>query len=156
MGLIHKEISNNIIETTIPFQIFGYIDSESPADNPKYYIEIQPGTVNNILPSNIIENNSLKRFNIAKDKIQYIILKCLTNGKYFNSATIEIKNDPPKAQVPVAFGLPSDVEILIGGVYNTTTFQVVNANLSLVAKLAYILHNDKISSLPFVPYFIWG
>jgi hypothetical protein len=153
MGLINKEISNNIVETTTPFQIFSYINSN---DASSYYIEIQPGTVNNILPSNIIENNGLKRFSISKNQIQYIILKCLTNGKYLNSAKIEIKNAPPAAQVPVAFGLPSNVEILIGGVYNTTTFQVVNTNFTLSAKIAYILNNDKIASLPFVPYFIWG
>lgn len=150
MGLITKQILNSSSVSTHPFQIF-----TSTTEAGQNSVQINPGTVNNILPNNIINNNTLRQFTYSTS-INYIILECRTNGKFINSATIKIQPAVPIVQTPVALGLPSSVEILIGGVSESTIYQIVKSNLSLSVSLAYVLNNTSNSSLPFIPYYIWS
>jgi hypothetical protein len=153
MGLITRQILNNASsQAPSPFQIFAFKRTE----NEEYYLQVQPGTVNGILPSNIIGTNTLQTFTYSKDQINYVILECKTNGQYINSASIKVQNSVPAVQIPVAWGLPATVQVLIGGVYNTITYQVTNTSISLGVKVAYVLNSQDNASLPFVPYYIWG
>jgi hypothetical protein len=153
MGLITRQILNNASsQAPFPFQIFAFKRTEKE----EYYLQVQPGTVNGVLPSNIIGTNTLQTFTYSKDKINYVILECKTNGQYINSASIKVQASVPAVQVPVAWGLPATVQVLIGGVYNTVTYQVQSSNISLGVKVAYVLNSQNNASLPFVPYYIWG
>jgi hypothetical protein len=153
MGLITRQILNNASsQAPSPFQIFAFKKTGSE----EYYLQVQPGTANGILPSNIIGTDTLKNFNYSQNQINYVILDCKTNGKFINSASIQVKTSVPQVQVPVAWGLPSAVEILIGGVYNTVTYQVQSSNISLGVKVAYVLNSQDNATLPFIPYYIWG
>jgi len=153
MGLITRQILNNASsQAPTPFQIFAF----KRTDKEEYYLQVQPGTVNGILPNNIISTNTLQTFTYGKDQINYVILEAKTNGQYINSASIKVQASVPAIQVPVAWGLPSTVQVLIGGVYNTITYQVTSSNISLGVKVAYVLNSQNNASLPFVPYYIWG
>lgn len=153
MGLITRQILNNASsQSPTPFQIFAF----KKTGLEEYYLQVQPGTVNGILPSNIISSNTLQTFTYGKDQINYVILECKTNGRYINSASIKVQASVPEVQVPVAWGLPATVQVLIGGVYNTITYQVTSSNISLGVKVAYVLNSQNNASLPFVPYYIWG
>ncbi len=153
MGLITRQILNNASsQAPTSFQIFAFKKTGSE----EYYLQVQPGTVNGILPNNIIGTDTLKTFNYSQNQINYVILECKTNGKFISSASIKIQTSVPSIQVPVAWGLPSTVEVLIGGVYNTVTYQVTNNNISLGVKVAYVLNSQNNASLPFIPYYIWG
>ena len=153
MGLITRQILNNASsQAPTPFQIFAFNNTGSEG----YYLQVQPGTANGILPSNIIGTNTLRNFTYSKNQINYVILECTTNGKFINSASIQVKTSVPQVQEPVAWGLPSTVQILIGGVYNTVTYQVQSTNVSLGVKVAYVLNSQNNASLPFIPYYIWG
>lgn len=152
MPLITKQILNSFSQTPAPFQIFPF----KTVGKDEYYLQVQPGTINNILPNNIISTNTLASFPYSANKINYIILECKTNGKYINSALIKVGSSVPKIQDPVAWGLPSTIEVLIGGVYNTIAYQVVNSNISLGVRVAYVLNSKDNTSLPFVPYYIWA
>jgi hypothetical protein len=153
MGLITRQILNDASsQPPSPFQIFAF----KRTGTEEYYLQVQPGTVNGILPSNIIGTNTLQNFNYSKNQINYVILECKTNGKFINSASIKIQTSVPEVQVPVAWGLPGTVQVLIGGVYNTVTYQVTSSNISLGVKVAYVLNSQDNATLPFVPYYIWG
>jgi hypothetical protein len=50
MGLITRQILNNASsQAPTPFQIFAF----KKTDKEEYYLQVQPGTVNGILPNNI-------------------------------------------------------------------------------------------------------
>lgn len=154
MGLISEKINSNPSPATHAFKILP-IASENQ-DN--YIINITPGTVNNIVPSNIVGSmGGLNPFSVQKDTLMYVILDCTSNGVNINSAKILIQKDTVKTQTPIAFGLPSSVQILLGAVYNTNIYQSVTSNITLGGKVQYIIDNQKNnSSLPYTIYLIWG
>jgi hypothetical protein len=130
----------------------------SSTTNPNLYTaKINPGTVNNIIPTNIIDTSkgTLKEFTFNKDSLMNIILKCNSNGKIINSATVTLQTTPPAAQTPIAFGLPNTVEIFLGAVYNNNIYQAVRDNISLGGYVQYIA-NNKTQELPYTIYLIWG
>lgn len=151
MAINTKDIKS-FPELTHAFQIFVGPAAENPSS---LVAKVSPGTINNIIPSNIISNGELKEFTIQKDSMQYIIAKCQSNGKQINSATIEVKTSVPSAQTPVAFGLPSTVEVLLGVVYNNTIYQCVKDNISLGGYAQYLSAQEN-STLPYTVFFIWG
>lgn len=134
---------------------FKIIVSSSPSNPDALVAKISPGTVNNIIPSNIVSQGQLQNFSVQKDSLQHVILKCNSNGKTINSATIEVRPSAPALQTPAPFALPSQVEILIGAIYNTTVYQSVTDNISLGGYVQYLLPNEG-SSLPYTVYLIWG
>jgi hypothetical protein len=152
MSLDTKKITPFRPKATNPFEI----TVSSKADNPsQLIITVAPGTINNILPNNIIEGGKLKEFSGSTGSMQKILLQAFTNGKIINSAIIKIGTSDPKTQAPVAFGLPSELEVLIGVVYNQTVYQVVSSSLYFGARIQYVTKsNDPV--LPFVPYLIWA
>lgn len=151
MGINTKEIKS-FPELTHAFQI-----SVGPAagNTASLVAKVSPGTINNIIPSNIISNGKLREFPIQKDTMQYIIAKCNSNGKQINSATVQVKSSVPAAQTPVAFGLPSNVEVLLGVVYNNIIYQCVKDNISLGGYAQYLTPQEN-STLPYTVFFIWG
>lgn len=153
MALITKKIIPFIQKPLHAFQILVKPDPSSP---DKTVANIGMGTVNNIIPNNILVGGVLRNFSLTKDTLQYVLLKASSNGKTINAAEITISQEPPKAQTPVAFGLPSSVEIFIGGIYNDTIYQGVDRNIVLDAKTQYITTNINNAGLPYNVFFIWG
>lgn len=153
MALNTKKITPFIPEAIHAFKIMPKSDPNNPGS---IKVQIAPGTVNNLIPSNIASNGVLTQFSVQKDTLTNIICKCNSNGKQLNSATILVKAGDITPQTPVAFGLPSSVEILIGAVYNTTVYQCINTNIHLGARVQYISENKTNQSLPYTIYLAWA
>jgi hypothetical protein len=120
--------------------------------------EVTPGTINNIMPSNIISGGGLAKFSLNKNAFNYIILTANTDGKSIVSATIEVKSSTIKTQKPLPFGLPTSFEVLIAVTYNSQAFQCITSNISRGGILQYIesKSNTEPGTLPYTAYFIWG
>jgi hypothetical protein len=157
MSLILKEIKPTIEESAHAFQIFSRPGVSDENGNPTVYIvTIAPGTVNNILPQNIIDNNGvLTEFQISLNTLNYVKLFFNTNGKSINSATVFVDSKVITQQVATAFSLPTSAEYLLGVVYNGQIYQLISTNLNLGGKVQYVLKATEPGALPFVPYLTW-
>ena len=82
MSLILKEIKPTVDESAHAFQIFSRPGDLDKTGNPKNYIvTIAPGTVNNILPQNIIDSKgALTEIKISLNTLNYVKLFFNTNG----------------------------------------------------------------------------
>jgi hypothetical protein len=157
MSLILKEIKPTVDESAHAFQIFSQPGDLDEDGNPReYIITIAPGTVNNILPQNIIDKKGvLTEFKIPLDTLNYVKLLFNTNGKSINSATISVDAKVVTQQIAAAFSLPTTAEYLIGVVYNGQIYQLISTNLNLGGKVQYVLKATEPGALPFVPYLTW-
>jgi hypothetical protein len=157
MSLILKEIKPSSELSTHAFQIFsrpGALDDTGKVLD--YIVTIAPGTVNNILPTNIISSKGvLTDFKIALDTLIYVKLLFNTNGTSINSATVSVDAKVVTQQVATAFSLPTTAQYLIGVVYNGQVYQLISTNLNLGGKVQYVLKATEVGSLPFVPYLTW-
>jgi hypothetical protein len=154
MTLITKKIIPFKTDPSHAFKIYVTANAQNPNS---YIIKVSPGTVNNIIPSNILNNSNgtLKEFSLSKDALTNVILVCKSNGKTINSATVEVRSNTVAQQTPVAFGLPNSVEIFLGAVYNNNIYQAVRDNISLGGYVQYIV-NTATKELPYTVYMIWG
>lgn len=157
MSLILKEIKPTLEESAHAFQIFSRPGTLDETGNPiEYIVTIAPGTVNNILPQNIIDKKGvLTEFKISLDTLNYVKLLFNTNGKSINSAKISVDSKVITQQVAAAFSLPTIAEYLLGVVYNGQIYQLISTNLNLGGKVQYVLKATEPGALPFVPYLTW-
>jgi hypothetical protein len=157
MSLILKEIKPTVEESAHAFQIFSQPGDLDETGNPTgYIVTIAPGTVNNILPQNIINSEGvLTEFKISLNTINYVKLLFNTNGKSINSATVSVVSKVVTQQVAAAFSLPTSAEYLLGVVYNGQIYQLISTNLNLGGKVQYVLKATEPGALPFVPYLTW-
>lgn len=158
MSLILKEIKPTLEESAHAFQIFSRPGDLDETGNPiNYIVTIAPGTVNNILPQNIIDSNgALTEIKISLNTLNYVKLFFNTNGKSVNSATVYADPKVVAQQVAAAFSLPTSVEYLLGVVYNGQIYQLISTNLNLGGKVQYVLKATEPGALPFVPYLTWA
>lgn len=178
----------------MPKKIFGTVKS-SPHGfkiknvlNPKenvFSITVTPGSVNSIMPSNMITVNAtssatssptsspassaassstatvqkpgLTEFTIKKDVVNYVVLRCRSNGEYINNAEIIVSEKTPELQTPVLFGLPSSVDVLLGVVFNNQIYQCVTSNICLGAYVSSIQVNEDADAIfPYNVFLVWG
>ena len=142
-----------------PFQIATFAKTDSSGEVTGYECTVSPGTLNNLLPTNLFEVNAPTRHSYAQDSIQHVILTGLSNGKQFTSCEISVQAQPPPAQPPTLFGLPDEVEILLGVVYNGSVYQIVKTRLELVGKQLFLKDRDQPAQpgqLPYEAYFVWA
>jgi hypothetical protein len=140
-------------DESFPFQIKTFVQGRG------YEASVNPGTLNNLLPTNLFANDVLTRFSYQENSIQHVILKGLSNGKQFTSCNIIVQSQAPPAQPPTLFGLPEDVEILLGAVYNRAVYQLVKTRLELVGKQLFLKDRDEPAEpgqLPYEAYFVWA
>ena len=158
MSLILKEIKPSSDESSHAFQIFSRVGAvDETGKILDYIVTIAPGTVNNILPTNIISSKGvLTEFKIVLNTLNYVKLKFNTNGKSINSATVLVDKTVVPQQVAAAFSLPTTAEYLLGVVYNGQVYQLISTNLNLGGKVQYVLKATDQGSLPFVPYLTWA
>jgi hypothetical protein len=142
-----------------PFQIATFAKTDSSGEVTGYECTVSPGTLNNLLPTNLFEDNAPTRHSYPKDSIQHVILTGLSNGKQFTSCELSVRAQPPPAQPPTLFGLPDEVEILLGVVYNGAIYQIVKTRLELVGKQLFLKDRDQPAQpgqLPYEAYFVWA
>lgn len=115
---------------THPFQI-------SVALNPltnNYQATVRPGTLNQLLPTNIFQGAALQKFTYPQNTLRHVILSAEADGGQFTSCEIQVSESAPSAQAPALYSLPTSMQLLLGVVYNATVFQVAKNNFSLAGK----------------------
>ncbi len=158
MSLNTKEIKQFNEISTHAFKIFSSPSLSSSGTVDGYIVTISPGTVNGLLPTNIIDSNDskLREFEINQNQMSYVKLKAFSDGRKINSAEIVVDGNVVLTQTPFPFGLPNEVEVLLGTVFNGQIYQIINTPISLGGKVQYVLKATGPDALPFVPYLIWG
>jgi hypothetical protein len=142
-----------------PFQIKTFPKTDASGEVTGYECTVAPGTLNNLLPTNLFNDNALRRHAYGKDTIVHVILTGRSNGKQFTSCEIAVKVAPPVAQPPTLFGLPAEVQILLGVLYNGAIYQIVKTRLELVGKQLFIKDRDEPAEpgqLPYEAFFVWA
>ena len=153
-----KASGGGTIATKHPFQIASFVDPESDPESPSYLVTVQPGTINNLLPSNIIVEESLEQFALTADTLKYVVLDCSAASNALTSCTVQLTESQPAPQVPQAFALPGNYKVVLGLVYNAVVYQIVTTNLLVASKQAYITDktNPTPGSLPYNVFLQWG
>jgi hypothetical protein len=95
--------------TRQPWDLIAFTDPESESENPPYKIRVQPGTLNNILPSNWDEE-----FTANKDTTYFAFAQVATDGLAITGVTIQFDTTPPSLQSPEKYGIAGSVDILFG------------------------------------------
>ena len=142
--------------TTHPFQISS---TQDPDNEGQYLVTVLPGTLNNLLPDNLLDNGALQTFPANASSLSYIVLTGTSDGKQFNSCLIESVAQPPEAQTPVAFGLPETISFLLGVVYGSTVYQVATDNIEVTGKEQYVASKSSAlepGELPYTIYYVWA
>jgi hypothetical protein len=145
--------------TTHPFQIFSREDPESDPENPTYLVRVRPGTINALLPSDILDGGGLKENEIPRNSLRYVVLEANSDGQQITTATVSVESSAPEAQTPEIFGLPSTAKFLLGLVYDSNVFQVQFTNISVTGKQQFIASKDQPAEpgeLPYEIYYVWG
>jgi len=143
-----------IAPTTHPFQI----NSTKDEVGDDYTVTVRPGTINSLLPTNLMDGNELNGFALTADTLKYVVLTATAASNALTSCSLSLDSSAPGTQTPLAFALPSEYKVLLGIVYNATVHQVVNTNLSVSGKQAYITDktNPPPGALPYDVFLQWG
>lgn len=144
--------------TNHPFQIRSFPDPEDESENPNYVFTVYPGTINNLLPTNILDGEQLAEFSLTKNSLLYVVLDCSAASNALTACTVEAETSAPELQTPLAFALPTEYQVLLGIVYNSTVYQIVKNNLSVSGRQAYITDKNSPTpgSLPYNVFLQWG
>jgi len=140
-----------------PFQISS---RKNPANENQYLVTVAPGTLNNLLPTNLFNGGSLRQFTIPADQLHYVILEANTNGTdQFLSCEIAVESSPPAAQDPTKFSLPTAPQFLLGVVYNASAYNTINDSLTLAGKQQFTTDKQPpapAGQLPYEIWYVWG
>jgi hypothetical protein len=141
--------------TTHPFQISSRQD---PDNENQYLVTVEPGTINNLLPTNLLNGQNLQTISLSADSLRYVTLKATAASNVLTACTIELESSAPSPQEPLQFALPATYDVLLGVVYNSNVRQVVFNNLSVAGRQAYITDktNPVPGSLPYNVFLQWG
>jgi len=141
-----------------PFQITSFQDPESDPENPSYLATVRPGTINALLPTDILDGGGLKQNEIPRNSLRYVVLEANSDGQQITTAAVSVESTAPEAQTPEIFGLPTTAKFLLGLVYNSNVFQIVKDNISVTGKQQFITSkaNAGIGELPYEIHYVWG
>jgi hypothetical protein len=144
--------------TNRPFQISSFADPEDESEDPNYVLTVYPGTINNLLPTNILDGEQLYQFSLPKNLLHYVVLDCVASENTMTSCSVSLETEAPPQQEPLAFALPVDYQHLLGIVYNSTVYQIAINNIVVGSKQAWILNRDDAppGGLPYEVYLMWG
>ena len=154
--VVSQQRSSASSSTVHPFQI---ASSADPDQEGQYVVTVRPGTLNNLLPTNLFENNALRQFTISENELNYVVLTGQTNGSdQFISCSLSVTNSPPDAQEPTMFSLPTTAEFLLGVVYNASAYNTITDSLlvSGVQQFTEQKANPVAGALPYNIYYVWG
>ncbi len=142
--------------TVHPFQISS---STAPESENQYVVTVRPGTLNNLMPTNLFEENALRQFPIPSNELNYVILTGQTNASdQFVSCALSVSETPPSAQEPTMFSLPVEAEFLLGVVYNGTAYNTITDSLlvSGVQQFTEQKTSPAAGALPYNIYYVWA
>jgi hypothetical protein len=109
-----------------PRQPWDLISSQDPENEDIYLVRVQPGTLNNILPSNWDE-----QFTANKDTTYFAFAQVATDGLAITGVTIQFDTTPPSLQSPEKYGIAGSVDILFGVFRNGGNRVIGNGNIAV-------------------------
>jgi len=118
-------------------------------------LKVYPGTINGILPSNILDD-----FKISKGQTNYIIAY-IKGGPRGNVTDVVLKSTTklPKAEEPKESAPPSTFEFLIGMAKDQTTYSIYGGTSSINLNVKEVFRQQiKVSTffeVPFKSYYNW-
>ena len=139
----------------VPFTV-----SFNPTDDS---ITIQPGVVNQLLPSNMYSGaNNSPIFVLGAPTVYYVYLVCSTNGQSVTACPLSISVTPPSAIGNTSASAPATFHLalatVIGNVNNRTVYQHNTGNADVLAKQSFLV--GKTGTInpgqePFDRYYTW-
>jgi hypothetical protein len=104
-----------------------------------YDVTFQVGTINGVLPTNILDKLS----NVSTSQNNYFYIKCTTDGKIITEAVIESDTTLRTPVQPTADTAPEEFDILIGYMTTAGLTQRIIACGNLSAKIAPSIQEDS-------------
>jgi hypothetical protein len=135
-----------------PFQILASLDEGGGAT-----VRVRPGTINSVLPNNLIVDGRLATFEVS-DALNYVVLTAASNGQQIVSASVAMSPSAPEPQVPAPFGLPTTASFVLGLTKGAAVFQTVNNSIFVAGRQQYIISKTAASpgELPYTIYYAWA
>jgi hypothetical protein len=140
-----------------PFKISSRKD---PENENGYLVSVVPGTLNDLLPTNMFTDGKLTEFPVDSDSVSYVKLVGETDGTHqFVSCEIVVDDEQAQPQVPTAFVLPTNPEFLLGVVFNGAAYNTIDDSLVLSGQVQ--LTTDRAAAplpgeLPYVSWYVWA
>jgi hypothetical protein len=133
-----------------PWDIFFGADDRGNA-----VLKVYPGTINGILPSNILDD-----FKISNGQTNYIIAY-IKGGPRGNVTDVVLKSTTklPKAEAPTESAPPSTFGFLVGMAKDQTTYSIYSGTSSINLNVKEVFRQQiKVSTffeVPFKSYYNW-
>ena len=142
-----------------PWQIHnmtGVGEPDEQGDYNSYEFQVWPGTINGLIPSNLFDGGQLRKFT-GDATLKNVLLKCTSDGKELNACTIEVDASVPTPSPAVKYGVPSNLNIVLGAVVKSAAFQVEFDNLSATPQMVYIKEKGSVAAgeYPYEVYLNW-
>jgi|694.fasta_scaffold06449_9 hypothetical protein len=140
--------------TRQPWDLIARVDPDAdPEDeNPPYFVRVQPGTLNGILPSNWDE-----QFTCAGTGLHYAKAVIATDGVNITGLTIEIDTEEPPLQSALLFSVDDPVTLLFGLFAEGQVYRVIGPG-DIIATPELWLTKAKdsppaVGELPWINYY---
>jgi hypothetical protein len=118
-------------EGDFPWQIS--VEEDPPAGSGVWSVHVKPGTINNILPSNIFDS-----FEISETGTFYVVLDVTTDGDSPTDASLDAVSSPPEG-IGSSMGVaPDSFSILLGVVVDKVPFQLINTLINVQPQLTIL------------------
>lgn len=133
---LSADLKTALTETLHPFKI------NSLADGDNFTVTVEPGVINNILPSNVFNGGvGLTEFSVPADSLRYVCLAAQSSDGVISSCTLSVDSAIPPQQTALANALPASFKVLLGVVYNGTVKQVATNNLRAYGTILFNTYN---------------
>lgn len=100
------------------------------SDDIGTFISVRPGTINNMLPTNMFEKQYVALFGTL-----YVTVHVYTDGEKPTDARIEILTIPPGAPNSNIWIAPYEFQVLLGVTVERAVFQIIDSALSAQPKI---------------------
>lgn len=136
--------------TICPFAI-NVVEGESPGTLD---VTLEPGTVNNLLPTNYAEI-----FTVSASGLKYVKVTATSDGEKITSCELSIDTSDADAQDPAPFAMPMSFTIVIGILINDVPKKLIGCgSIQLTGHEQYREDKDppaEPGELPYTPYYVW-
>jgi hypothetical protein len=144
----------------LPWDIVGLVGKGEPDDDgvyPNYEASVWPGTINGILPENLVENDGLKVFSFSSG-VKHFVATATTDGINVTSVKIEIKDTPAVTQQATLVTLPTKFEAQFGLCVAGKSFRTIgDGNITSTGKEVMRESADKFEygALNYKSWWVW-
>lgn len=115
-----------------------------------YTLAVRAGTLAGVLPSNIL---TYEKVGVPDDQFCYGIAKVTTDGQFVTDVQVEISTDQPAQQIPTAFGLQTNIEILFGIFDSGAAYNLTTGTGNIDVKATNVMASPKQNTAPGEPLF---